>query len=252
MEFHEYANLFPMMPKSEVERLAGDIKEKGLQDDIITFDGKILDGRNRHAACKIAGVVPRFTEYKGTDPLGFVVSHNLHRRHLNESQRGQVAAKMAKLPRGANQHRPIELPSQKEAADMLNVSTNTVKRSKVVLEHGITELADMQQSGEISASAAEAVARLPKDEQRKAVAGGISGVKEAAKKLVSGTRQSEPQSSDQASQSKRQPPLKIAHAMGIFAVARNHMDKIAKNDKERIQALNSMIEYCQSRISNNQ
>ena len=59
-------------------------------DEIIIFEGKILDGRNRFNACKEVGVKPRFREYKGEDPLAYVMSTNLKRRHLTESQKAIV------------------------------------------------------------------------------------------------------------------------------------------------------------------
>ena len=46
-------------------------------------------------ACQAAGVEPVFADYQDDDPVGFVVSLNLHRRHLNESQRAVSAAKVA-------------------------------------------------------------------------------------------------------------------------------------------------------------
>lgn len=258
MKSHEYADLFPMMATADIARLADDIKENGQADPIVTYEGKILDGRNRYQACLMAEVKPQYTEYEGTTPLVFVVSHNLHRRHLNESQRGMVGAKLAGLSVGANQHSAIALPSQREAAEMLNVGVDTIKRSKQVMRTGIPELQDMQMSGEVSAKAACDVAKLPESEQRKAISGGVAGVKEAAKKqrssqhsdsLESANTQSEnSEKTTQEQSSTRQKPLTIAHAMGIYYVAKNHMEKIAKNDIERIDALKAMIDYCNNRI----
>jgi hypothetical protein len=59
---------------------------------------------------------------------------NLRRRHLDESQRAMVAARPAMLPKGANQHSSIELPTQEQAAEMLNVGVASVKRAALVLE----------------------------------------------------------------------------------------------------------------------
>jgi hypothetical protein len=57
----------------------------------------------------------------GTDPVGFVVSMNLRRRHMNESQRAMVAARLANM----DSWRPkksasIDALSQPDAADMLS------------------------------------------------------------------------------------------------------------------------------------
>jgi ParB-like chromosome segregation protein Spo0J len=260
MKSHEYADLFPMMATADIARLAEDIRENGQANPIVTFEGKILDGRNRYQACLLVDVDPGFAEYDGTEPLAFVVSHNLHRRHLNESQRGMVGAKLANLQHGANRHTlasAIALPNppvtQKQAAEMLNIGVDSIKRSKTVLKSGIPELQDMQMSGEVSAKAASVVAKLPEEEQRKAVSGGVAGVKAAAKKPSSeqnsdSLESANSESTEQEQSSTRQQPLRIAHAMGIFYVAKNHMEKIAKNDIERIDALKAMIDYCNNRI----
>lgn len=82
-----------MMDESSAEwrGLVEDIKANGLNHPIILFEGKILDGRNREKACRAAGVEPRYVEFeraekKTSDPLTFVVSENLHRRHLTATQ----------------------------------------------------------------------------------------------------------------------------------------------------------------------
>jgi len=100
MRFHPLADLFPLMQGREFDELVADIKAHGLREPITTLDGMILDGRNRWRACEAAGAEPRTCEYHGEDPLGWVVSLNLHRRHLDESQRAIVAAKIANLGDG--------------------------------------------------------------------------------------------------------------------------------------------------------
>lgn len=98
MEAHEYANIFPMMNDTEFHELCQDMAENGYRPEnpIITYHGKILDGRNRFKASEEVGVLPMFVEYGGDDPLNFVLSQNLHRRHLNSSQRAIVALEIEK------------------------------------------------------------------------------------------------------------------------------------------------------------
>jgi molybdenum-dependent DNA-binding transcriptional regulator ModE len=88
---HPAAELFQLLPDDELRAMAEDIKKKGLDQPIVLHEGKVLDGRNRLAACKLAGVEPRFVDWdgKGT-PLDYVVSANLHRRHLTAEQRRKV------------------------------------------------------------------------------------------------------------------------------------------------------------------
>ncbi len=63
------AALFPTLSAEELEELAADIKERGLIHPIVLdAEGRVLDGRNRLAACEIAEVEPRFTTYEGEDP----------------------------------------------------------------------------------------------------------------------------------------------------------------------------------------
>jgi hypothetical protein len=149
MEPHEYASIFPMLQDTELQQLADDIKLNGLNNPIIKLDGKILDGRNRYAACKIAGIRPSFEEYHGDDPLAFVFSQNFTRRQLSESQKGMIGARYAKLAPHSNQHKVVvsgdttthESKSRKQAADMVGVGEATVGRARSVLTHGVPELA---------------------------------------------------------------------------------------------------------------
>lgn len=99
MKSHEAAALFPLMDGVDLTRLVDDVREHGLLEPIVLLDGEILDGRNRLRACELAKVEPAFVEAKlnGLSPVEYVVSHNLHRRHLTTGQRAALALDV--LPR---------------------------------------------------------------------------------------------------------------------------------------------------------
>ena len=116
MEFHEFAGIFPLLEEAELQELAVDIKQKGLIDPVFLYEGKILDGRNRYRACLKAEVEPRFEEYNGDDPVGFVVSKNLKRRHLNQSQLGFVALNIKAVEAERAKQRVGGRPAEKTPA----------------------------------------------------------------------------------------------------------------------------------------
>lgn len=90
-EFHPLSSYFPLMEGEDFKELVEDIKENGLRNRIILYDGKILDGRNRYNACLEAQIKMQFTDYEGDDPLEYVISQNLKRRHLTASQRAAIS-----------------------------------------------------------------------------------------------------------------------------------------------------------------
>lgn len=167
IEFHEIASIFPMMEGEEFETLVKDIKENGLIEPIYLYEGKIIDGRNRYLACQKAGVEPRFEEYTGISPVDFVISKNLHRRHLNESQRAVVAAKIANLSRGRpSENRQNCLITQDDAAELLNISPRLIRTVKAV-EKEAPELIDKIAVGEMSASEALKQIKLREREEER-------------------------------------------------------------------------------------
>ena len=157
LKTHPIAALFPMLPEAELRDLADDIHQHGLQQPIVIQGDTLLDGRNRLAACELASVEPIYREYEGDDPTAFIISANLKRRHLTESQRGMIAGKMANMLQG-NYSKAANLPlspiSQPEAAKLMNVSVRTIRDAKVVSDKS-PELAKQVEAGEITINAAK-------------------------------------------------------------------------------------------------
>jgi hypothetical protein len=164
LEDHPTAEVFPLMSEDELKALAEDIKANGLRQVIILHEGKILDGRNRYRACKMAEVEPRTMKWHGENPTKDVISLNLHRRHLNESQRAMVAAKIATMKQGQrtdlagkpakSQTAASPALSQEQAAKLLNVSRDSVQKAKIVTGSGDKELIEQVQSGKKSVNGA--------------------------------------------------------------------------------------------------
>jgi N6-adenosine-specific RNA methylase IME4 len=188
MEFHEVANIFPLMEGQELQVLVDGIRQNGLMDPIWAYQGKIVDGRNRYRACIEAGVDPRYREWSGCGSLAsFVISLNLHRRHLSESQRSIVGARVKKLFEDEARQRQLatlkqnstvvaNLPqreephkSREDAARSVNVSPRSIQSGIKVLEQGIPELADAVMADKIAVSAAAALVDQPAEYQQKVV-----------------------------------------------------------------------------------
>lgn len=170
MQFHPFSEVFPMLPDSELQELADDIKTFGLREPIWLYEGRILDGRNRWIACQKAKVNPQTRTFKGTErgALALVISNNLRRRQLTDVERAFAADELAKL---ANGQRKSASPAgeagltQQEAADALKVSKRSVERVRKVKEKGSAKLIEATKSGEVPLSRAAAVVDLPKREQ---------------------------------------------------------------------------------------
>lgn len=150
-EFHPIANLFPLMTDEELDALAEDIKVNGLTFAIMLYEGKILDSRNRFLACQRAGVEPGYEEYEGDTPIEFVLSLNLHRKHLTTSQRAAIAAELATLPQGARTDLASNEArfSQSQAGVAMGVSRSSVQRAAAV-RAADSELHEKVKAGEVS------------------------------------------------------------------------------------------------------
>lgn len=202
LSFHPYANLFPLIEGQEFYDLAENIRENGLHDriDLIEVDGRwqVLDGRNRYRAlvwlvttgevlgqgwawADLAGEALRpheltllhssvlyrqFTVEEFGDPLDYVLSKNLNRRHLTDDQRRLVAAELVTLGKG----RPGKMPqiagfSREHAAAALATDVAGVERARTVVKRAVPEVVEAVKSGDLSVAAAAEIASQPIERQ---------------------------------------------------------------------------------------
>ena len=181
MEFHQIANIFPMLGVEELGELADDIMLNGLRQPIVLYQGQILDGRNRYRAfCDYCGAdelpreffedikiypsgEPAVMDYEGDDPVGYVWSNNMVRRHLTQSQKAASVAERETVGKGWwRKDINVPSPTQKELAENIGVSPTYAKdAAKIKVES--PEHFDKLKSGEMTVTQAkrELQSRLP-------------------------------------------------------------------------------------------
>jgi len=174
-KFHPAADIFPMLADEDLQALAEDIMAHGLQAPIELLDGKIIDGRNRYRACRIVRVTPRMVRVTTKDPVAYVLSRNLHRRHLDTSQRAMVAARAREYYDQRAKERQIRKPtdsvveifppqkgkSRDQAGKAVGISGRTVDAARQVLAKGTPELIRAVDEGRLSVSAAAKTVEKP-------------------------------------------------------------------------------------------
>ena len=182
MKNHPIADVWPMMDEAKIAELADDIRKNGQLIPVWLYDGKILDGRNRWAACKIAGVEPKTKEYTGDEPTAFAVSLNDRRRHMGKGSLAAVAAELeqhfaadakrrqARKPKAdfVVAKMPQQTPSKarEEAAKSVGVGDRYVQDAKKVKTEA-PEVFERLKAGKITMQDAKReVAKKPTDDWR--------------------------------------------------------------------------------------
>ncbi len=202
MEFHDVANLFPLIEGQEFDELVRDIRENGLQQPIWTYQGKIIDGRNRYRACVAAGVEPRYQEWDGKGSLvAFAVSLNVKRRHLTSSQLSVIALSVEKQLKQEAQEKEVERKSvltfqnfekssrlthqihaSQQAAQLLNTNHEYVSTAKRI-EKDAPELLPHIIEGTLTIPDAKAIAALPQERRSKVVKKAVEKKEEEGKRV---------------------------------------------------------------------
>jgi hypothetical protein len=156
LKIHPAADLFPLMSSDELKALGEDIKANGMKVPVVLRRAKdeddefeLVDGRNRLDALEAVGInvgedrhdddycdLPPLTcswrfdweiLVDEVDPYAFVISANIHRRHLTTGQKRELVAKVLKAQPAS---------SDRAIANVTKVSDKTVGAVRRELEGG--------------------------------------------------------------------------------------------------------------------
>ena len=219
-QFHPLADLFPMFNPADLKELAADIKANGQQVPIVLLEDrgemKVLDGRNRMKACEKLGIDPvtiTFDELQrtviapNTKPVDYVISLNLKRRHLSDTQREAIAAESVVLREAQELEAKLQLETAttdnggvvtqenspvftseetkvSEAAASLNVKKRNVRSAVNVVKKGSAGIRAAHKGGKITTSTAERLSKLEKKQQEKLAKATAKGLQQAAATLA--------------------------------------------------------------------
>ncbi|HEY8159302.1 MAG TPA: hypothetical protein VIF10_11430 [Methylobacter sp.] len=135
MELHPLCTYFPRMSEAEFDSLKDNLMENGQTHPIYTLDGMILDGGNRYRALCELGIAPVLVEYTGSNPTQFILSSNLHRRHLTQ---GQSAAIVSASQSWVN----AQAADNSQLRDTAQLNTATARAKQSGVGHRTQQLAD--------------------------------------------------------------------------------------------------------------
>lgn len=236
-EFHPVANLFPMMDEDSFKALCDDIKVNGLIEPIWLHEGKIIDGRNRYKACLETGVPPVFRNWKNDGSLvAFVVSLNLNRRHLNQSQKAAIALDI--LPMLEAEAKERQRKAGKEHGRGMGKVTTELKEA---IPH--TEAA--AQAAELVGASATRVYEMKKvareaPERVAAIRNGEVSIDKVLKEIKP--------KKEVLPQEDYKPRKECTEAMQFAVIAISQLTRIREDDPQKVAALKRVADYINEQL----
>jgi hypothetical protein len=173
LEYHPLSNLVEFGAGIDLDGLRKHMRENGydLDEPIILYSGKILDGRHKHASARAENVTPTFREFVGASPEAYVIK-KAYRQHLNESQRALIAAGIAENRSNAQicaGEQPEKRKQQSQAAKVMNVGERTVQQATKVKDKGTPEVAKAVADGTLPVDQAAKIVDEPPKVQNQAI-----------------------------------------------------------------------------------
>lgn len=178
LEQHPLSAAFPRMDEADFDTLRDSVMELGILNSITLYEGAVLDGWHRYTVAQEFGYVCPAVELAcDVDARNFVIAQNKARRHVTKAQLAMaVTAVYAWKPMGANQHEGLregtECPPSKNTAELAKiagVSERTIKQAKAVQARAEAVVVEAVKDGAIGLPKAEAIAKLPREQQAIAI-----------------------------------------------------------------------------------
>ncbi|MFE6846532.1 ParB/RepB/Spo0J family partition protein [Streptomyces sp. NPDC057686] len=173
MKFHPLADAFPLMEGEAFDELVEDIRKHGLLHPITTYEGMILDGRNRYRGCQHLGIPHIEVKYRGDDPAAWVWSENAVRRQLTPAARAMAATKLATAAKGARSDLGPAGPRSDmtigDVAKLTGVGRRSLVRARKVERDAVPAVVDLVKEGKLQLAPAVRLSSLPAEEQKEIV-----------------------------------------------------------------------------------
>jgi len=175
LSLHPLCVFFPRIVGNEFDSLVADIRANGLREPITLYEGQVLDGGNRYSACLEAGIEPHFVGFTGGDIAAFVLSANMHRRHLSQGQNAAIIAQVTNWAeanqrggkRVSDESATLPLATVADRAKASGTSERTQRKADAIAKADPALAAEVAQGTTTLAKAVEKIAEAkPKSERQ--------------------------------------------------------------------------------------
>ncbi|GAB3060915.1 plasmid replication/partition related protein [Stenotrophomonas tumulicola] len=205
----------------EHEALERSILAEGCRDALVLWGDVLVDGHNRYGICQKHDLpfnTVQHTRFQSMDDVHlWMIEQHLGRRSVSDFQRGVLALRKreilaerkrieqdqlqresdgtAESPQDEQDSPPWDPApklSRAELAREAKLSSNQIGMIERIRAQAAPEVVEAVKNGQLSISAAAAVASLPEEEQRAAASGGKDELKQAAKRAREANRKPRP------------------------------------------------------------
>ena len=257
------AYIDPLTP-DEYEALERSLLAEGCRDALVLWGDVLVDGHNRYGICKKHGLPfqtvqnQRFTSME--DVHLWMIDQHLGRRSVSDFQRGVLALRKREIVAGRRERAkaaPAEaaadatpeqaaaklppgesLDSREALARAARLKSNQVVMIEKIQQSAAPEVVAAVKSGDLTLSAAAAVASLPVEEQSAAAAAGTDELKQAAKRVREAKRKPPREKDEAATQDAGAEAAASSGEDEVLALRKRVKELEAENAALRKQVLN--------------